>query len=179
MRTSNRRIALDIDGVLADFTSGIIEFARQAGIPGMPERPEQVGDWGWSKWRGFGRTWRLVKDDPEFWLSLNTITRAHEIPFDPVAYITHRPVPDAVTLEWLEEHGYPDVPLYTVDGSKVPAMRAVGATVLVDDKPENFTDVNNEPDLTCFLFDRHHNRHFRDHGMRVKRLADVNDFVLM
>lgn len=163
---TSRQIALDVDGVLADFHSGLVRAGVGMGVP-----PQE-----WDAWEfppEYGRVWARASQDPYFWANLEPLMAPADIPFEPVGYITHRPIPTDVTLRWLERHGFPRGLVVTTDGPKSVAMRQIGATVLVDDSPANFLEVNGHPDLACFLYDARHNRDFKEFGMRIKSLDEV------
>ena len=65
--------------------------------------------------------------------------------FEPTCYITSRPVSTEITKQWIEKNGFPCVPIYTVDvnHSKIQVAKEAGIEVFIDDKFENFVELNN------------------------------------
>lgn len=169
---TNSKIALDVDGVLADFNLGVLRAANKMGLgKHFPPSTDKITTWAISP--RFSEVWAMVQGDPNFWLGLEPIVHPDRVRFVPAAYITHRPVSSEVTRRWIRQVGFPDAPIYTVNTSKTHAMREVGARYLVDDKEENFLDVNARPDLTCLLIDRPYNRDVVAPFLRVYSIEEA------
>lgn len=153
------RIGLDIDGVLANFAQAFIERAKAMGVG-----EHFPAHWTlWDRWmyggEHFSVVWEAITHDHSFWLDdIKSFDDAY-VHFDVQGYITHRPVPTEVSRAWLNRHGFPDAPVITVTGkgSKVQAARDLGIDVFVDDKYDNFVELN-DAGILCLLYDRPHNR---------------------
>lgn len=160
LRTS--KIGLDIDEVLADWVGHWTRYHGQ-------EVPET-----WNFDRSIGEKFRKLKDDKEFWLSIPVKTNPSDIHFEPHCYITSRSIPKEWTEEWLDKNGFPTMPVYSVgiNQSKVEVAKESGIDIFVDDRFENFVELNNAG-ICCYLFDAPHNQRYKVGHKRIKSLADL------
>lgn len=161
-----RRIGLDIDEVICDFTAGWGE------LYGVTPRPEH-----WNYHREMSTLFKKMKEEgtlDEFYLSLKPKISPKDIPFEPCCYVTSRPVSTEITEKWLDMHGFPTSKVITVgvDTSKVDAMKAAGVEVFVDDKYENFEELNRNK-ILCYLFDAPHNQRYQVGFKRIKSLKEL------
>lgn len=171
----DRRIGLDIDGVLANFLQGFIDRASQLGV-------EQHFPRNWWEWTThyhgdqtvFDYVWATVTDDPAFWSKLEPLVRPSKIVFPVAAYVTARPCPADISLAWLVAHGFPEAPVRTVPygSSKVADLKALGITEFIDDNVGNFEEIN-RADIKCFLWNTPVNRTYNDRGLRIYDFRDV------
>jgi hypothetical protein len=108
-----------------------------------------------------------------FYLNLPPKIKAEEIPFEPVAYISHRPVEPEITKAWLEKHGFPLKPVYHVKDriDKVKIAKELEIDIFIDDSYETFKAMN-EAGVCCFLMDAKHNRRYDVGARRIKSLKD-------
>lgn len=159
-----RKIGLDIDGVLADFITAI---NQRLGVD--TDRP--VTHWNDPVIRnGFDS----IKKDKEFWATLPVLTQPETIPFEPHCYVTSRSIDQEVTQKWLDDNGFPSATLVSIghNQSKVETLKQLKVDVYVDDRFENFIELNNSG-IFCYLFDAPHNRR-RDVGFkRIKSLKEI------
>lgn len=141
-----KRIGIDIDDVLADFMGAYCEKYNL-------QRPNA-----WEFDAEFVDRYKVLQDDPEFFLNLKTILSPEDLPFEPVAYITSRPsILSTVTLQWLFEiNHYPIAPLIFVK-DKLPAIKEMNIERFIDDKVATFIHLNLNGVL-CYLFDSSHNQ---------------------
>lgn len=155
----HRNIGLDIDEVLADWTKA---WCDKFGM----EQPEF--------WK-FDRNAieRFGSLDEDFWLNIPVKTPPSAIPFEPKCYITSRPIPAELTIKWLDKNGFPAVPVIEVgvNSSKVKAAKDNDIDVFVDDKFDNFVELNSNGVL-CYLFDAPHNRRY---DVGFKRIFNLNE----
>lgn len=109
-----------------------------------------------------------------FYLSLQPRISPDDIPFEPHCYVTSRPVPTAITEKWLDMHGFPARPVYTVDvkHTKVDVLRDAGGDIFVDDRYDNFVEINNAG-ICCFLMDAPHNQRYNVGHKRIFQLSDI------
>jgi 5'(3')-deoxyribonucleotidase len=156
------KIGLDIDEVLADFIGHWTAHHKQ-------EVPEI-----WNFDRNINEKFELLKHDKDFWLSIPVKTKPEDIHFEPHCYITSRNIPKEWTEEWLDKNGFPTMPVYSVghDQSKVEVAKASGIDIFVDDRYENFVELNQNK-ICCFLFDAKHNQRYNVGYKRIKSLTEL------
>ena len=156
------KIGLDIDEVLADWVG---HWTKHHGI----EVPET-----WNFDRDISAKFTALKNDKEFWLSIPVKTAASDIHFEPHCYITSRSIPVEWTQEWLDKNGFPTMPVYSValGESKIEVAQKSGIEIFVDDRFENFVELNNAG-ICCFLFDAPHNQRYEVGYKRIKSLKEL------
>lgn len=157
------KIGLDIDEVICDFVGGCIDK-----FPNMNDRSVYWND------PHIANNWELIKDDKDFWLNLKPKVKHDELGFEPHCYITSRSVSFELTKQWLVKNGFPDVPIYSVghNESKVDIARQSGIDIFIDDRFENFVELNNNG-ICCFLFDAPHNQRYEVGYKRIYNLKDI------
>ena len=96
-----------------------------------------------------------------------------DLTFEPLAYITARPVKSEISEMWLDKHGFPAAPVYTVGvgGSKLDIIQKLGATIHIDDNYDTYTELN-QNGICCYLLDALHNQKFDVGIRRLKSLKD-------
>lgn len=156
------KIGLDIDEVLADWVGHWTKYHGQ-------EVPET-----WNFDRHIGDKFKLLAEDKEFWLSIPIKTPPSEINFEPHCYITSRSIPKEWTEEWLDKNGFPTMPVYSVNfgESKIDVAKKSGIEIFVDDRYENFVELNNAG-ICTFLFDAPHNQRYDVGYRRIYSLKDL------
>lgn len=164
------KIGLDIDEVLADFIGGWME------LHGLKERPTS-----WSFHRDMDKEFQALKDSGkinEFYLGLKPLIDPLDLSFEPECYITSRPVDTEISQQWLDMHGFPVKPVYTVSygQSKVDAALKAGVEVFIDDCYQNYKDLN-KAGIFCYLMDASHNQRYKQVGHR--RLHNLSDLQYM
>jgi 5'(3')-deoxyribonucleotidase len=159
------KIGLDIDEVLCDWIGAWVEHFKMDG-------PKS-----WFFDKDIIKRFDQLKQEgmlDAFYLGLKPKISPDEIPFEPHCYVTSRPVDTHVTQEWLETHGFPMRPVYTVavGQSKVEVIRNAGVEIFVDDRYENFEELNRHG-LCCFLMDAPHNQRYNVGFKRIKSLKEI------
>lgn len=156
------KIGLDIDDVLADWVGHWTRYHQQD----LPEF--------WSFDKDISKKFEILKDNKEFWLSIPPKTLPSDIPFEPHCYITSRSIPAEWTEEWLQKNGYPAAKLYSIghNQSKVTVAKESGLDWYVDDRYENFVDLN-AAGICCFLFTAKHNERYEVGYKRINNLKDL------
>jgi hypothetical protein len=159
------KVGLDIDEVLADFVGGMMHR-----FPEMTDRSIYWND------PHINDNFHEIKDDVDFWLDLKPKIHHDDIPFEPHCYITSRPVSTEITKKWLKSNGFPDRKIYTVghDQSKVDIAIESGINIFVDDRYENFIELN-KAGICCFLWDAPHNQRYNVGYKRIKSLIELTN----
>lgn len=160
---NRKKIGLDIDGVICDFNGAYAAKYCPDGI---------------HSWNCHFDTKQHLEDltkTSEFYLGLKPLCDPKkDIPFEPHCYITSRSVPQEWTEEWLFKNGFPTRPVYTLPfgASKVDLAKKVGIDIFVDDRYENFVELNNAG-ICTFLFDASHNQRYQVGYKRIKSLKEL------
>ena len=156
------KIGLDIDEVLADWVGHWTNYFGQ-------EVPET-----WNFDRNISEKFEMLKDDKNFWLSIPVKTNPCDIHFEPHCYITSRSIPVEWTQEWLDKNGFPTMPVYCVGHgvSKVDVAIKSGIDIYVDDRFENFVEIN-KSGICCYLFDAPHNQRYDVGHKRIYKLSEL------
>lgn len=159
---SGVKIGLDIDEVIADWVG---HWTKHHG---------QVTPEFWNFDSKISEKFNELKDDKDFWLSIPPKIDPSSLPFEPHCYITSRSIPAEWTQEWIEKTGFPTVPVYSVglNESKVKVAKESGVDIFVDDRYENFVELN-RAGVCCFLMDAPHNRRYDVGFKRIKSLNDL------
>lgn len=157
----DKKVGLDIDGVLADFNGGINDICSH-GDPTHWNCPI------------LGKAFAEVKHDPTFWLGLRPMCKPIDIPFEPHCYITSRSIDTAVTKEWLDKNGFPEAPIYSVGigESKIEVAKKAGIDYFIDDYMKNFVELNKNG-ICTFLLTRSYNTRY---NVGYKRISSFEDF---
>ena len=160
------KIALDIDGVLADFSSACISrLAKEDNVTWKADH--------WTFPSKDKPIWHRILKDKDFWINLEPLCDP-QLPFEPCAYVTARQIPKEWTEEWLLKWGFPQEPVFIENGkSKAEAIRKSGASIFVDDKFSNFVDLNRQK-ICTFLFDHSYNRKY---DVGYKRIKSLNELI--
>ena len=110
----------------------------------------------------------------EFFMSIPPRIKPEDMPFEPWCYITARSIPIEITMKWIEKNGFPTVKVYSIEHneSKVDVAKKSGIDIFVDDRFENFVELNNAG-ICCFLLDAPHNRKYNIGYKRIYTLQDI------
>jgi hypothetical protein len=139
------RIAVDLDGVLADMAG---ELARQAGVLFGETGERHLNS------REQRRLWRHAETIENFWETLpehepgavkRLATLASERRWE-IIFLTTRPAAAGATSQvqtqrWLVSKGFPLPSVYVVQGSRGRIASALDLDFVVDDRPDNCLDV--------------------------------------
>lgn len=158
------KIGLDIDEVICYWTKA---WTEQFGY----EIPE---NWHFS----YNNKEHFLSFKPEdinlFYLNIPPKIQPKDILFEPHCYITSRSVPIELTKQWIQKHGFPTVPVYSVGlhQSKVDAIKESGCEIFVDDAFHNFVEINNAG-ICCYLWDAPHNQRYNVGHKRIKSFKEL------
>jgi 5'(3')-deoxyribonucleotidase len=160
------KIGLDIDEVLCDWLGG---WRKEWGIKNLPTS--------WFFDRDIKKRFNQMKSKgtlDNFYLNLKPLIKPEDIPFEPHCYITSRLVDNSITEKWLDSNGFPSAPVYTVPmgESKIEIAKMAGVEIFVDDRFENFVELNNNG-ICCYLYDAPHNKRYEVGHKRIKSLKDL------
>lgn len=105
-------LALDVDGVLANFSDAAIYRAHALGLgAGFPSGWREV-----RMWNIASRFTEVMQDawlSKEFWMGVNPMPNTRR-DLVPAMYLTSRPIDSHITEAWLEKHGFQFAPVITV-----------------------------------------------------------------
>lgn len=160
-----KKIGLDIDEVLAQWTPAWCKCWH------IPEPSSWFFD------RNIMQRFKEMEETQildEFYLSLEVLTKPEDIPFEPYCYVTSRPVKSEISEQWLDANGFPHRPVYTVETgkSKVEIIKSLNLDIFVDDRFDNFVELN-KAGICCYLFDAPHNQRYDVGYKRIKSLKDI------
>jgi len=161
----NYKIGLDIDEVICDW---VAPWCKKHNMP-IPNH------WDFS----YGNSARFKIDPKEladFYLTLPPKISPMDLPFEPHCYITSRGIDIEITKKWIEQNGFPTVPVYSVGfgESKVDVAKKAGIDIFVDDCYKNFVELNNAG-ICTFLWDAPHNRKYNVGFKRITSLKQLID----
>lgn len=162
------RVAIDLDGTVADLSLAMHDIARkkfrklqdlQADEPppegdgALPAERPSLGDLGLDG-ADLDRLWRHVLKIPNFWTTLpetetGVVARIQQLADErrwDVLFITTRPAAAGLTTqvqsqEWLAAKGFRHPSVCVVTGSRGLVASALGLDAVIDDRPENVLDV--------------------------------------
>lgn len=159
------KIGLDIDEIICNFLG---EWCRVHNL----ETPTS-----WKFDRNINDLFDKMEKDGtlnDFYLNLPTLLKPEDIPFEPHCYITSRRVSTEITEQWLAKNGFPASKVYTVapNTSKVAVAKEAGIDIFVDDRFENFVELN-AAGICTFLLDAPHNQRYDVGYKRIKSLKEL------
>lgn len=173
-----KAVALDVDGVLADFNYGFIEVAKRESLgEHFPKTSNDIKEWYYADRDLIKSLFGKIAKDINFWLDLPGYEDTPKpLPFKPVAYITARPIENWVTAQWLFSHGFPKAPCYTVrePEDKLAVLLKLGSPAFVDDKQET-VEYLTANGIRCYVFDRGWNQKL---DIKYPRIKSLNELVM-
>jgi hypothetical protein len=184
------RIGLDIDGVIADFSGGMVERLRGTEFEG-----DFPSNWAWGKYDGgmcsrerFETAFATFKNDPLFWLGLRPYYSQSDHPdfmegfdFIPAMYVTARSIPSRITSIWLRRNGFPNwknVVTVANASDKVQFMRYFALDAFVEDYHRTAVELT-RAGINCYLLNRPWNINEPTPGVsRIDRLNELDHQVV-
>jgi hypothetical protein len=170
-----KKVGFDIDGVLCAFDEGFSARLAELGLEGASER--FATHWN-SSYGDDGKGWDSVMGDHDFWLNLAPMIHGPSFPFEPDCYITNRSFQGStkVTKKWIERHGFPAAKVISTK-DKVQVIKDRGLDIFVDDRFENFQQINTHTTCVCYLLSRPYNEKFPVGSLRIYDLDELQDIV--
>lgn len=166
-----KKIALDIDDVLAGFYSGFCRFMD------IPERKIDIWD-GKGEANFVAQNCYLADNSEFFWMGLDRISTPESINFDLECYITSSPKEMVhIRRAWLLLKGFPDRPVYH-STNKLETMRTLGVDLLVDDKISTVRQINLSKDKMALQFKPYYmSAEYEDKSKIITHLSEVNHYL--
>jgi hypothetical protein len=172
-------ISYDIDGVLANFLNAFLQKAEEMGLDDeLPDHWLLFDQWEIASPELGAEIWSSIEGDNQWWMGIEPhddaciVTPVH-------CYITSRSIPSPVSTAWLQYHGFPPAPVYTVGvgNSKLSTAKEQGVDLHIDDKPATVRELNNNG-VDALLRDRPVNRAERDlDPVRLNCLTQIPNFL--
>lgn len=172
------KVALDIDGVIANFCEAVIEKAGKLGMAAdFPKSWREIEHWGISPC--FNEVWDLIKEDYRFWMSIDPLPFCQPLDFEVDCYVTARPIDSDVSANWLFLHGFPAATVFTVSDvlDKFIHLQIRGVDLFVDD---NYLTVKHlrEKGINAVLFDAPYHRFIQTADVpRINNLSEVRRLI--
>jgi FMN phosphatase YigB (HAD superfamily) len=182
-------VALDIDGVLADFVPPFVRVLEKRAGNGAIDL-QSITDPNFSNHPYLSKEivsqcilevsndpafWQQLAPlpPPEHWRALNTLSRQERLVF-----ITHRYERETydigrVTCDWLKKHGITQPVVYFTQNHKSELIGELGVDLFVDDRHENCRDVAENTGAVVFMPHRTYNQSFSH--PRVQRIQDLDE----
>ena len=160
-------IGLDIDGVIADFTSAWVKEFNDVDIDPTS----------WYLDRKIVERFDIMKKNgrlDNFYLEIQPLIKPEDLPFEPKCYVTARPVDTNITEKWLDNLGFPRKKVITVPigQSKVNVLKEQEIQIFIDDNYDNFVELNNNG-IFCYLYSAPWNMKYNVGHMRINTLHDL------
>jgi 5'(3')-deoxyribonucleotidase len=187
-------IAVDVDGVLADFTYSARQMAK--GLFGKPADDVVQTEWGFTS-VGLTETeesilWKNIHQTPNFWYGLRRLPNTSLLPElverHDVVFITNRMETGGdtacdQTTKWLINNFRILRPRVILASEKGPVIHRLGVDVFIDDKPSNLRQVREVSwsvaagkYIELWLKTAEYNKESTNHGFNI---ADsFNEFAL-
>ena len=130
------RIGLDVDGTLADFETGYLNRFKK---------------WPKKDWAITRNVHNILIKERDFWLNLPVIRVPN---FTPRLYCSARVNNKRWTKKYLQDHNFPNAPLYQIPGYKLSKAKVLKGRVdvYIEDSIKNFIDLNSKG-IPCLLID--------------------------
>jgi hypothetical protein len=189
------RFAIDLDGVLSNFTARVISVANTL-WPGrlrsdfVPDNWDYVGTFTKEEW---DKIWAQIKNTPNFWLDAPPLSGVEDLwhylerpnnGSDEVFFVTSRAVtvgysPQVQSSQWLNTLGlWPrkgrSVVLCVADAKhKQDLFRGLGLKFMLDDFAPTVYQLNEIDGMHAFVLDQPYNQHAKD----LPRVYSVTEYL--
>lgn len=183
-------IGIDVDGVLADFTTSARRLCQKL-FNGRPPDSLVQTDWDF-QCLGVtpaeeGMMWHIIDTTPNWWLNLARLPHTDNLEalghLHDLIFITNRKSASGMTItqqtqHWLKENTSLVNPAVIVTKHKGALCKLLDVDYFIDDKWENCMDVAvASPKTKVFVKDELYNRREATDGITLNRSKNLNDFV--
>lgn len=154
------KIGLDVDGVIGDFVSHMFSYLKLPNYNPTHWNDHRILD-----------NFHVIENDFEFWNTLPVI----EIPnFEPVTYVTARPIDQSWTELWLRKNNLPIAPLHTVKktSNKLEVLLQYDLDCFVEDNYDTFVTLNNGG-VKTYLRSQSYNLKYNVGQLRIDSLEQL------
>lgn len=153
-------IGLDIDGVLCDFIGGFYKTYRQ--------NLNTLKRWDDIFVSSFFH--EITNKEDDFWRELLPCCDSKLV--EKVDYyITSRATYNFLTEKWLKKWGFPEAPVHTIGNNKTQLIKELKIDFFLDDKPENYFQINSFTNCQCYLKSADYNEYV-DTDKRVDSIIE-------
>lgn len=165
-----KKIALDIDDVLASFYPGFCKFL------GLPEKRVDIWD-GKNECKWIIDNFDKIKNNKQFWFNLDKLSTPESINFKVSYYITSSPK-EVVNIRrtWLIHNGFPHAPVISTK-DKLLFMKENNIDILVDDKLETIQNINNNGKIGLQFKPNYMTKEINDKSKIIYHLSEVNKWI--
>lgn len=165
-----KKLALDVDGVLANFVYG-------ANAEGRKQKLSLPDDWScYETLCHYPGLWESFKYRGSFWLDLPQLCKNPGFVVD--SYVTCRPIEAEITKFWLWKCGFAEAPVINVvqHEDKADVLLRRGVDLFVEDNHETWKHIT-AAGIRCFLLDALYNRAWDVGDDRLYRLDTLPFWV--
>lgn len=167
----NIKIACDVDDVLGAFYPSLCKAL------GMPELLVNTWD-GTRDCAWVAERFPELYDDEYFFADMMVLSNPKSITFDIDHYITSIPSKlHDIREDWLIRNGFPIRPLICTLGSKVESMKALGISVLIDDRPSTIKAVRDAGMIGIQFVPSYMNDYDESCPHTIKHLSQVEGII--
>lgn len=160
------RSAYDVDGILLHFIASFIDFAESflsaEEFEKWPQAPEEWTSWNPVPNKEFSKVWEYINRDPELfwkWLPVHPNLDTASDCITPDLYLTSIPCEPSLRAFNLELHYFPEKPIIkSSHDNKHSLVDHYGITHMIEDKFENWVQINQFSGADCYLIRRPYNQ---------------------
>lgn len=168
------KIGIDIDGVLADFTTDygelLVSVTGRNILPHTFYTGWQPDTWYWERALGYTRkeedaTWEVINKSTDFWFNLaplcpevdlRGLAAVHDVYFITTRSGLYVKQQSEMWLRTIYDVAYPTV---IISADKGAIARGIGLDIFIDDRDKNLWAVKgSSPETACYVIDYPYNR---------------------
>ena len=189
-------VAIDLDGIIANFTDAFADVARGLGYSLAPDYVPT--DWNWAEvlsLQQIDRCWKKIQETDNWWMGVkpypnvgDSLAILHRDENVDVYFITSRTASAGNSVLdqaicWLTVYGlrgtFGSAIVVKRPSQKLKVLQAIGAHFFIDDKPETVEQVLDEyPACSSFLLTQPWNQSYKTPLPRVSSVRMFVDMVV-